>query len=457
MWFIKRNAPLLLHSHTFLMPPVRNVLLLLSELFFLFVGETCCLFRQSCTGFLFIVALLYVYYFSCFMKNELRTPYHPPQPLSTHLRCRGALKTLTHGNWVRRNVSDEVVRNRKRLDILLRERKGWPERLFHGDRRCGPLFPLPRKVRNPSRPYVLDVQSQCDTESNNYCCHGNTGWCGHGDKFCDCPSCINYKSFISAELAQWQPLKGCHVKNFTQSSACESMSRGISSVTFVGDSLVRHFFSAMVILLTNDPLHGALKFTTPANMRDICKGDSQFVDSICHAYTAMTWRDIMDNPNFCDGWARFQISYVKAYKVEMAGLALLAIKKLLNKVGSVVLMGIGIHNNFNASAVIQFYLEPAVRLVSTSKNGWPHLIWLSTHSMGPLKPINYHRDQGNPAILSFNSRLSEYCNLHNVTLLDTFNMTMGVHSFDGTHFGVGINTVKVQILLNYLEETFSTL
>lgn len=422
---------------------------------FLFVGETCCLFRQSCTAFLFIVTLLYVYYFSCFMRHELRTPYRPPQPLSTHLRCRGALKTLTKGNWVRRNVSNEVVRNRKRLDITLRERKGWPERLFHGDLRCGPLFPLPRKVRNPSRPYVLDVQSQCDTESNNYCCQGNTGWCGHGDKFCDCSSCINYKSFISAELAQWRPLKGCHVKNFTQSSACESMSRGISSVTFVGDSLVRHFFSAMVILLTNDPLHGALKFTTPANMRDICKGDSQFVDSICHVHTAMTWRDIMDNPNFCDGWARFQISYVKAYKVETAGLALLAIKKLLNKVGSVVLMGIGIHNNFNASAVIQFYLEPAVRLVSTSKNGWPHLIWLSTHSMGPLKPINYHKDQGNPAILSFNNHLSDYCNLHNITLFDTFNMTMGVHSFDGTHFGVGVNTMKVQILLNYLEEKFS--
>lgn len=422
---------------------------------FLFTGETCCLFRQSCTAFLFIVALLYVYYFSCFMKNELRTPYHPPQPLSTHLRCHGALKTLINGNWVRRNVSDEAVQNRRRLDIILRQRKGWPERLFHGDLRCGPLFPLPRKVRNPSRPYVLDVQSQCDTESNNYCCQGNMGWCGHGDKFCDCPSCINYKSFISAELAQWQPLNGCHVKNFTQSSACESMSRAISSVTFVGDSLVRHFFSAMVILLTNDPLYGALRFTTPTKMRDICQGDSQFVDSICHVHTAMTWRDIMDNPNFCDGWARFQMSYVKAYKVETAGLALLAIKKLLSKVGSVVLMGIGIHDNFNASAVIQFYLEPAVRLVSTSKNGWPHLIWLSTHSMGPLKPINYHRDQGNPAILLFNNQLSEYCNLHNVTLFDTFNMTTGVHSFDGTHFGVGVNTMKVQILLNYLEETFS--
>ena len=389
------------------------------------------------------------------MRHEIRAVYHAPPLQSFHSRCRGAFKTLTRGHWVQRNVSIQALQNRRQLDAILRMRKGWPERLFHGDRRCGPRFPLPRKTRNKDRPYVLDVQAQCDTDSENYCCHGNTGWCGHGDKFCGCPSCINYKSFISAELAQWLPFSGCRVINFTQSSACESISRGVSSVTFIGDSLVRHLFSAMVIILTNDPLHGALKYNTAPKMRDMCKGDSQFVDSICHVHTAMTWRDLTDHPNFCDGWAKFQISYVKAYKVEVADLALLAIKKRLNKVGSVVLMGIGIHNNFNASAVIQSYLEPAVQLVATSKNGWPHLIWLSTHSMGPLKPINYHRDQGNPAILSFNNSLAKYCEQHNITVFDSFNMTAGVHSFDGTHFGVGVNTMKVQILLNYLEETFS--
>ena len=208
------------------------------------------------------------------MKHELRASYHPPSPQSFHSRCRGAFKTLTEGHWEPKNVSAEVLQNRKRLDAMLRDRKGWPERLFHGDRRCGPSFPLPRNTRNNNRPFVLDVQAQCDTDSKHYCCHGNTGWCGRGDKYCNCPSCINYKSFVSAELAQWLPINGCQVTNFTQSSACESISKRISSVTFIGDSLVRHFFSAMLIILTNDPLYGALKFNTPPKMRDICKGDS---------------------------------------------------------------------------------------------------------------------------------------------------------------------------------------
>ncbi|KAK2561601.1 hypothetical protein P5673_015587 [Acropora cervicornis] len=418
-------------------------------------GESWCFCRQSCTAVLCILSFFYVYYFSCYMKYELRASYNLPYPQSFHSRCKGALTTLTKGHWKLRNVSKETFLSRKTLDAMLRERKGWPKRLFHGDLRCGPVFPLPRKTRNKNRPFVLDILGQCDSDSENYCCHGNTGWCGHGEKFCDCSTCINYKSFISAELAHWMPGSGCRVTNFTQFSACELLSNRLSSVTFIGDSLVRHFFSAMLLILTNDPLHGALKFNTPPNMRDICKSDSQFVDSICHVHTTMTWRDVADNPNFCNSWARFQLTYVKAYKVEVASLAHLAVRRLLDKVGSVVIMGIGIHNNFNSSAVIQKYLEPAVRMISTSKNGWPHLIWLSTHSMGPLKPISYHRDQGNSAITSFNENLAKYCQENNIAVFDSFNMTTGVHSFDGTHFGIGVNMMKVQILLNYLEEKYS--
>ena len=388
------------------------------------------------------------------MRNEGRTSYRAPPIRPYQSTCRGVLATLTIGRWERNSVSEEVAQTRKKLDMILRERKGWPKVLFHGDRRCGPLFPLPRKVRNQEQTFAFDVQAQCDIDSPYPCCHDNTGWCGSGEKFCDCPSCIDYRSFISAELAQWLPTNGCRVKNFTQTSACELISRRINSITFIGDSLVRHLFSAMVILLTNDPLYGALKHNTPHKMREVCKGDSQFVDSACHVHTAMTWRHVIDNPDFCNGWARFKISYVKAYKTELARLALVSLKNLLNKVGSIVLMGIGIHNNFNSSAVIQTFLRPAVRLVSTSRNGWPHLIWVSTHSMGPLKPMIYHRDQGNPAILSFNENLSKFCDQHNVTVFNMFNATVHVHSFDGTHFGAGVNMMKVQILLNYLEESY---
>ena len=75
--------------------------------------------------------------------------------------------------------------------------------------------------------------------------------------------------------------------------------------------------------------------------------------------------------------------------------------------------------------------------------------------MGPLKPISYHRDQGNSAITSFNENLAKYCQENKIAVFDSFNMTTGVNSFDGTHFGIGVNMMKVQILLNYLEEKYS--
>lgn len=77
------------------------------------------------------------------------------------------------------------------------------------------------------------------------------------------------------------------------------------------------------------------------------------------------------------------------------------------------------------------------------KNGWLYFIWLLIYLMGFFKLINYYRDQGNLVILLFNNQLLEYCNLYNVILFDIFNMIMGVYSFDGMYFGVGVNIMKV--------------
>lgn len=63
--------------------------------------------------------------------------------------------------------------------------------------------------------------------------------------------------------------------------------------------------------------------------------------------------------------------------------------------------------------------------------------------MGFLKLINYYCDQGNLVILFFNENLRKYCNYYNISLFDSFNMIMGVYSFDGIYFGVGVNIVKV--------------
>ena len=37
-------------------------------------------------------------------------------------------------------------------------------------------------------------------------------------------------------------------------------------------------------------------------------------------------------------------------------------------------------------------------------------------------------------------------------VFNTYNMTSGTTSFDGTHFGLGINVMKSKILFNFIEQ-----
>jgi hypothetical protein len=170
----------------------------------------------------------------------------------------------------------------------------------------------------------------------------------------------------------------------------------------------------------------------------------------------MRWKDLSMHPTFCPrvNPLRFKVDFIEAYNIKHAPIALKVIKRQLSRQGAVVFLGIGIHNNFNATSVIESYLDPIVKLLSKSRNGWPHLVWLTTHSAGPLKPRSFYLRQGNHAILEYNLKLSDYCRRLNITVLDTFNMTLGVHSFDGTHYGFGVNMIKAQVVFNYLRETF---
>jgi len=46
--------------------------------------------------------------------------------------------------------------------------------------------------------------------------------------------------------------------------------------------------------------------------------------------------------------------------------------------------------------------------------------------------------------------MEQYLKQYNIPILDFRKVTKGVHSYDGTHYGSGVNMMKVQILLNYL-------
>lgn len=83
------------------------------------------------------------------------------------------------------------------------------------------------------------------------------------------------------------------------------------------------------------------------------------------------------------------------------------------------------------------------------------LCGLPTHAQGSLKPIQFLQSRNNEIIYRFNRKLSEFLEPIGVPVFDTFNLTLGVHSYVGTHYGAGVNMIKAQLFLKLLDQRFS--
>ena len=79
---------------------------------------------------------------------------------------------------------------------------------------------------------------------------------------------------------------------------------------------------------------------------------------------------------------------------------------------------------------------------------------MTVHAQGSLKPVAFSKDQNNHAISHYNQKMKEFLKPLGIPVFDVFHLTLGVKSYDGTHFGVGVNMMKAQLLLNFLEEKF---
>ena len=399
--------------------------------------------------------------------NKNNTSDYPPPILNKRRRfnmdaedgaksCCNALLCPIEGHWELKNhTSIEDLNHVERVNMELRTRKGWPAQLYHGDSRCGTMYPLPRLVRQHDRElYFSDIISQCNRFSQTPCCRNDIGWCGNGEFFCQCDTCFNYKSIVHTELYNWKHKMNCMRSDILpKKENCDFLSSQYTSVTFIGDSLVRHVFSSLLIQLTENPISGALKPSLNRREKLYCSNENQFVDSACHSKLSVDWEDVQSHSEYCNtSNYKPKVIFVQAYSTQLKDLALKQISEKLNEQRPLIFVGIGIHDNFDHNKVIEEYLSPIIQL-RNNRAGYsnPILVWLNTHSAGKLKPVGYQRTQGNHKIVGFNWQLREYCRRNSVYVFDTFNLTQGVHSFDGTHYGQALNKLKVELLLNSLK------
>ena len=73
------------------------------------------------------------------------------------------------------------------------------------------------------------------------------------------------------------------------------------------------------------------------------------------------------------------------------------------------------------------------------------------HAPGLLKTPRVP-SQNRESIIRFNADIFNVLEKWSIPIFDSFNFTDGTTSFDGAHYGKGVNDVKVQIFLNYILE-----
>ena len=366
-------------------------------------------------------------------------------------RCVNILREMRNAKWrPRHDLQSGDKQRRRELDIRIRKLRGLPTILHRDDMRCGNMFVL------DSSAFGANIPAFCDPRSRAPCCNHKIGLCGSGEESCLCDRCVDFRNIVAAELNEFVPSSGCGFQNFTSKQACQLLSERVSSLSLIGDSLVRHFHNALLILFTDDRETGSLIKDLNKSDKELCSGEMQFVDggkAVCHGKTAQSILQLSTG-KFCQGQHKFLYCFHEFYNLAKADLALNEVRANLHKNNSVVAIGVGYHMGLNAAKVLNGYLKPILQLKEKERSHWPLIVWLTTHAHGSLKPVQYLPAQSNDVISRFNKDMRAFLEPVGVPVFDTFYLTLGVHSYDGTHYGIGVNMIKAQLFLNFLDETF---
>ncbi|KAK3735331.1 hypothetical protein RRG08_019746 [Elysia crispata] len=380
---------------------------------------------------------------------------------------------------------------------------------------------------------------------------------------CRCPQCYDERQAVHAEFSQWVAADNrCGVKQFPAAQAC-SVLRG-ASVEFVGDSFVRHMFAALVILLSGGEEFSALLKPVPSNIQHICRGMHQFTALQCREYLNET-RSLCNNT--------VQVRYTQVFPSKDFLFVPPILKRVSGSSKTLIVMGLGIHDDFQFDIVRKDFLLPVLNLhqymgrfspvsgqarpyldlsrvltnfteanatldhlirmdryednsfpwspmcnlvkanfldesflqvkersahnillnldrdhgtplqqasaqlpegrnmkkeLETSKQpqvifqkfpdttynpqqSSPNLLWVGIHAPGLLKAPKFSR-QTSQGVSYFNSNVRNLLKQWKVPFLDTFSFTDGAVSFDGTHYGWGVNMLKANMLIQYVQE-----
>ncbi|CAL1548450.1 unnamed protein product [Lymnaea stagnalis] len=342
------------------------------------------------------------------------------------------LDRVTTGRWVARNYTAHEMDELETFIGRVWSYYKIPLTLQREDKKCG----------NLTFPGLGWFRALCDPKGATPCCMN--GLCVNDSvQGCQCPECYDMRQRIHAELASWEPYDTTiQLTQFTsEKDVCRVLQN--KTVYFIGDSFMRQLYTSVLAMLRDAKPRHVIRNDVPLVNVTNCDKYYRFIAD-CRGY-------IIEDTQECTGTTTLRMKTV--YQVTGADVVLNAVRELNGTVDSWMVVGLGGHDYYNMTAVRQTLIDPILKMLKNSK--WPKLIWMAAHSVGLLKSGTEKRQQ-TQALLDYNEKLASIFSFREIPVLNFFQLTKGIFSFDGAHYGKGVNDVKVKILLNFLQRENKT-
>ncbi|KAK6174647.1 hypothetical protein SNE40_017883 [Patella caerulea] len=351
--------------------------------------------------------------------------------LDNHEKCPSVLDKMVYGYWNIKPLSKEQSLEMRTFLNDSRTQHGLPGSLQRDDLNCGNVS-FPRHLS----PTITWFRALCDPYGKTPCCYNNK--CSSSPiEQCKCSNCFDMRQPPHGEYSDFIPYDiRCKIRKYNYTEACQLLD-GVT-LYLSGDSYIRHIYTALLLFLRNNTFDGALKKGVSKVIHDQCTGMYMFTEKVCRLHLESDFR----LKDLCGGKFKLMFNY---FFSSVSGTHFVnRIKTIKAAPKSLVVFGVAIHDKYNTSTIKKKYIEPVVK--TKGKNKWPKLLWTTPHSPGILNVGS------RLTVFNFISQMDPILKKYKVPTFNTFNMTENMMSFDGNHYGLGINIWKIQILLNYIQE-----
>ncbi|CAH1773227.1 unnamed protein product [Owenia fusiformis] len=344
---------------------------------------------------------------------------------------QGYLDCLTHGQWYKSEQRGKYL-----------ERMKWipnKDELTLPSGECGNKETVYQTFTSPTR------RALCHPSSDKACCYNNH-CITKSVEDCKCQGCLDLRSRLHAEEHIWRPddTNNCQIREYeSEPAVCDMLEqKKVKNLIFVGNSLIRHMWTGLLILLNGNLESGALLKSASSEDKVKCAFHMQFDLKFC--------RDLLiRDTTICNG--KVKMAYQQRDRLS----EIRASEKYIKSAKDFLfIFTIGLHDHLNFAqtkeTLDQYFAALNFNKDRVIKNG-SRIIWMTPHFPGLMLLPKYLDNYQSPAdIKKYSENMTDYLSEYKIPVMSTLQMTNHTFSWDGVHFGYGLNSQLAHIFLNYI-------